>query len=568
MSFADGPPFPIALACGFTPLHLQTFLVATIWLTNPNRPVAVQTGLYGDCLGNLERVAGQPREAAALVLEWSDLDPRLGLRALSGWLPGSLADILRTVRASLEQFRAAAHRLAAAAPLAISLPSLPLPPVSYTPGWLSSQFELRLRESLLAFAASAAELGGVRIVNPQWLDAVSPPGCRLDVQAELLSGFPYTLSHTAALAEQLARLILPPAPKKALITDLDDTLWRGLLGEIGQDAISWHLDQHSHGHGLYQQLLRSLAEAGVLIGVASKNDPGLVMQALGRSDLVLRAQDIFPIEASWGPKSTTVGRILRAWNLSADSVVFVDDSPLELAEVQAAYPEMTCLSFPTRDNQAITDLLVRLRNLFGKQILTAEDALRRESLRRQSEIALSVDATPVDHARMLEEVEARLTVSFEKDVDDPRTLELINKTNQFNLNGRRFTEASWRAFLNEPETFLVRVSYEDKFGPLGTISVLGGRQSANALAIATWVMSCRAFSRRIEHHCLALLFERFQAETLVFDFQETPRNGPLRDFLGSFAAGWPLGPGFRIARQMFFECCPPLPHRVQRPSHA
>ena len=117
------------------------------------------------------------------------------------------------------------------------------------------------------------QLPNVRIVNPQRLDALSPPAERLDVKAELMSGFPYRTAHASVVAELLAEPLKPVMPKKGLITDLDDTLWRGILGEVGAHGVTWDLDHYSHMHGLYQQLLNSLAEAGVLIGVASKNDP-------------------------------------------------------------------------------------------------------------------------------------------------------------------------------------------------------------------------------------------------------------------------------------------------------
>ena len=91
-----------------------------------------------------------------------------------------------------------------------------------------------------------------------------------------------------------------------------------------------------------------------------------------------------------------------------------------------------------------------------------------------------------------------------------RAFELINKTNQFNLNGRRWKEPEWRRFLGEPGAFLVTASYEDKFGPLGEIAAMLGTAGAGKLSVDAWVMSCRAFSRRIEHQCLKYLFERLR----------------------------------------------------------
>src|SRR5207245_3723526 len=143
--------------------------------------------------------------------------------------------------------------------LAVCPPTLPFPPLSYLPSWQSAAFDWQLRECLARFATLADQSANVKLVNPQLLDQRSPPGDRLDVQSELMSGFPYRLAHASTVAQLLARLLRPPTPKKGLITDLDDTLWRGIVGEVGREGISWEQDHHSHLHVLYQQLLRSLA---------------------------------------------------------------------------------------------------------------------------------------------------------------------------------------------------------------------------------------------------------------------------------------------------------------------
>ena len=132
--------------------------------------------------------------------------------------------------------------------------------------------------------------------------------------------------------------------------------------------------------------------------------------------------------------------------------------------------------------------------------------------------------------------------SISRSADDPRALELVNKTNQFNLNGVRYTEADWKNRLARPGAFLAMVSYRDKFGPLGKIAVLEGRREEETLFIDAWVMSCRAFSRRIEHRCLQTMFEHYAAREILFNFQPTPRNGPLRDFFASIAGGVPSAP--------------------------
>jgi FkbH-like protein len=563
---AKGPPdegkaFTAFLACGFTPLHLHTFLAAQLQLLLPQRRVTVETGLYGDFTGTLDRLEKTTSQAVAVVLEWPDFDPRLGLRHQAGWRPGDLPDVLATVNARAAHLLQAVGRIPAAVPVAVCPPTLPLPPISYAPGWQASGFDLQLRECVWTAAARLARQPNVRLVNPQRLDQCSPFAERLDVRAELSSGFPYRVPHAAAVAELLARLIQPPAPKKGLITDLDDTLWRGILGEAGPEGVSWGLDNRGQAHGLYQQVLRSLAETGILLAVASKNEPGLVEEAFRRPDLLLGKEFLYPLEVGWGSKADAVKRILRQWNIGPESAVFVDDSPMELAEVRAGHPEMECLLFPRQDDQTVFELLGRLRDLFGKTAISAEDALRLASIRQAGAPPEGGAGPAASRDRFLEEAEAELTVAFTKALTDLRALELVNKTNQFNLNGNRYAEADWYARLNQPGTFLLQAAYKDKFGPLGKIAVLGGRVQGSQVLVDTWVMSCRAFGRRIEHRCLELLFDRFQAEEVWLDFQATPRNGPLQEFLRELLGCAPRA-GSRLLRESFAAQCPPLFHRV------
>jgi FkbH-like protein len=556
-------PWPVALVCGFTPGHLETFLGAMLRRLAPHRRPLIQTGLFGDCLGNLNRLPNSAPESVVLIIEWSDLDPRLGLRYLGGWRTVALGDIVSTVSGRLSLFQHAIVKAAGKSPVVVCMPTLPLPPVSFETGHESGAFDLRLRELVWSFAACLPSIPRVRVVGTQRLDELSPLRDRLDVRAELSSGFPYRISHAATTAELLARLLVARPPKKGLISDLDDTLWKGILGEVGPQAISWDLDHHSQIHGLYQQLLNSLADAGVLIGVASKNEPQTVALAFERSDLIVNASSIFPIEAGWGPKSQSMERILAAWNISGDAAVFVDDSPMELDEVRSSHPGIECLQFPRTDEQAAYALLERLRDLFGKPAVNEEDGMRLASLRRAAELGRDALGSGPTSDRFLAEAEAEITVDFRKDPPDPRALELINKTNQFNLNGRRLTEGEWLSHLRDPEAFLLLASYKDKYGPLGKIAVVSGRKAGKALTVQQWVMSCRAFSRRIEHHCLRLLFDVMGVEQVSLGYLATPRNRLFNSFLAEYLEGDPTL-GARITQDCLNTHCPSLYHKIKR----
>jgi FkbH-like protein len=555
---ATGEPLTVLVACGFTPLHLGTFLTAHLQVRFPARPVNLRHGLYGDLAGTLER-AGQDLEAAAVVVEWADLDPRLGVRGAGGWRPALLGDISRTVLASVARLRGALESLAARCPVAVCGPTLPLPPVAHTAGWQASAFELELLEAVAALRAWAARQDRIRVVRPQRLDEVSAPAERLDVAGELKSGFPYRLAHADHVAGLLAALVENRPPKKGLISDLDDTLWNGLLGEVGAAGIKWDLAGGAHLHALYQQLLASLAESGTLVGVASKNDPALVEEAFGRRDLLVSREAIHPVQASWGPKSEAVRQILRAWNIGADSVVFVDDAPMELGEVAAAHPGIECVLFPKDDPEAAWAVLERLRDLFGKPRISSEDGLRASSLRQA---AAAPEAGSPGFEEFLAGAQAEVTFDLRLDVTEPRALELVNKTNQFNLNGRRYSDVQWQRLLGSPGAFLLHVAYTDRFGPLGTIAVAAGRAEGETLSVDAWVMSCRAFSRRIEHQTLRVLFERFGAASIALDYAKTDRNGPLQEFLADLLGSSPPAGGLQLRRKDFEATCPPLHHTV------
>ena len=558
----EGRPFAVMLACGFTPLHLQTFLAAHLQQALPDRKVTMASGLYGNLAGTLEGIseAAFP-DALAIALEWGDLDARLDYRSAGSWGLTAAGDVVVSARRMLDRIAAALARIPSGPRVALSLPTLSLPPLFHTPGWQASEHELALHAAVFGFARDIAQDRRVAVINLQRLAEESRAVERHDLKSDLYTGLPYTVGHADKLALQLATALAPPPPKKGIISDLDDTLWDGIVGEVGAEAVSWDLASHAHVHGLYQKLLGSLAESGTLIGVASKNDPAVVAKAFGRKDLLLRPEQVFPVEVHWNAKSGSVARILEAWNIGADSVIFVDDSPMELAEVAAAHPGIECLLFPKNDHKAFLAMLRHLRDRCGKERVSKDDALRLESLRQGAAFReqASGGATPEEFLR---QIGAVATFDFAA-ASEPRVLELVNKTNQFNLNGKRFTQAEWQKLVSGDEAVLAAVAYEDKFGPLGTIAAVAGRlDGEQTLAIETWVMSCRAFARRIEHQTLKVLFETTGAREIEFRFAPTAKNGPLREFFASLLGEEPQVE-FHLTREQFEAKCPPLYHEVR-----
>ena len=552
------------LACGCQPLHLGTFLTAHLSEKLADDGVEVNTGQYGDLPGTLDVALRSNCVGAVVLVEWSDFDPRLGLRSSGGWSPASIADMLATSSERCIRMADSIERLSARMPVVVVPPGLPHTPIGTTIGSQESIAELELEHCLAGFLLRISRLPGVRVLSRTTMAAVFGSIVRLDAKMELLAGFPYTIPYVDALIASAVGLMVPVTPKKGLITDLDDTLWSGIVGEVGADKVSWDQSSHTQVHGLYQQMLGHLADIGVLLGVASKNEQSVVEAALARSDLYLKADSLFPVRASWGPKSRSVAEILKIWNIDQTATVFIDDSPMELGEVQAAFPGITCIQFKGRDANGVWELLGRLRDLFGKTQVGAEDLLRRQSIQAAEQIRDAGESA--NSPEFLRGLTGCVTIDYGMDRSDRRSVELVNKTNQFNLNGLRIGEGEWLRMLEAPGAILSVVSYADKFGPLGKIAVAVGSKLNGTIRLSHWVMSCRAFSRRIEHHTLSSLFETWDVEDIVFDFIPTAKNQPLQEFLSALGLVADTPGEVRISRAAFSAKCGELPHTVSHPS--
>ncbi|HEX6059225.1 MAG TPA: hypothetical protein VFZ11_09445, partial [Gemmatimonadaceae bacterium] len=249
-----------------------------------------------------------------------------------------------------------------------------------------------------------------------------------------------------------------------------------------------------------------------------------------RSGRMLLGEDDFAVvAASYHAKSAQIRELASRLNLGLDAFVFVDDNPVELAEVSAVLPEVRCLPFPARDD-GLPALIGELRSAFPRVSVTDEDRARTELYRARLAGMAPATAQGADLSEFLRDLRMTLTVFDRTAGDRTRAVQLVNKTNQFNLNGLRLDDAQVDEELARGGR-LYTASLEDRHGAHGEIlaCLIGADGGARAL-----VMSCRVFQRRAEHAFLAWLARRELApRTLAWS--PTPRNGPARDFL--LAAG-------------------------------
>jgi len=336
----------------------------------------------------------------------------------------------------------------------------------------------------------------------------------------------------SAMGETAARIVgaLVSAPRRAgkvLVTDLDNTLWAGVIAEDGPDGISWRPEGAGYRHFVYQTFLKRLRGEGVLLAGVSRNDPRVVQPPFESGRMPLHKDDFVALLASYHAKSAQLRRLATELNLSLEDFVFVDDNPVELEEVRRALPEVKVIPFPTRDD-GLPALLNHLSSRFARPDLTNEDRDRTAMYRRRLEGMAPTDATGADLSEFLSGLGMRLQVHDRTQGDRTRAVQLINKTNQFNANGRRWTDDEVGAVLRAGGR-LYGATLSDRTGSHGEViaCLVDGEGTVTA-----FVMSCRVFQRRAEHAFLGALIRAGRAPVRLL-FSRTERNEPFATFLHS-----------------------------------
>jgi FkbH-like protein len=318
---------------------------------------------------------------------------------------------------------------------------------------------------------------------------------------------------------------------KCLVFDLDNTLWGGVVGDDGVEGIVIG-NGSAEGEAFLAVQHYGLAQArrGVILAVCSKNDEANAFEPFDRHpDMAMKRNDVACFVANWDDKATNIGEIARRLNIGVDSLVFVDDNPFERNLVRAKLPMVAVPEVP--EDPALVPQCLADAGYFEGVTLTSDDVRRNEqyvqNVRREA---------AADSARDIDTYLRSLDMVLEWGRFDatnlPRVVQLINKTNQFNLTTRRYTEDEIRALMVDPNAVGLHFRLKDQFGDNGLIAVVIGKMQGDSLAIDTWLMSCRVLKRRVEETTLAILAaeaKRLGALFLIGEYRPTPKNGMVRD---------------------------------------
>ena len=319
--------------------------------------------------------------------------------------------------------------------------------------------------------------------------------------------------------------------RKCLVLDLDNTLWGGVIGDDGLTGIK--LGQGSPTGEAFlavQQMAKQLRSRGVILAVCSKNEEDVARSAFQRHpDMLLAETDIAVFQANWTDKASNLRAIATTLNIGVDALVFLDDNPAERMQVRRELPMVAVPELP--EDPALYPQILAAAGYFEAVSFSAEDKNRAEYYRSNAQRAEILNKTG-DMESYLRSLDMICEINPVDAMSRARSSQLINKSNQFNLTTRRYSESEIEALEADDNAHLIQVRLTDKFGDNGIISVIIARKAEDAWAIDTWLMSCRVLGRRVEEAVLGHLAAAARtagARALVGSYIPSPKNRMVAD---------------------------------------
>ena len=318
--------------------------------------------------------------------------------------------------------------------------------------------------------------------------------------------------------------------KKALVLDLDNTLWGGIVGEDGAEGIE--IGQETPTAQLYsefQSYIKAHKDFGILLAIDSKNDMENALAGLNRPDSMLHPEDFPIIKANWNPKDQNLKEIARELNIGEDALVFVDDNPAERHIVRSQVPDAAVPEMG--EGQSYIHILDR--SGFFEMTSLSEDDLHRNEMYRANAERTRQQAAFTDYNEYLRSLEMQAEIKPFSPLYMARIAQLTNKSNQFNLTTRRCTESELEQIAADPDYITLYGKLTDKFGDNGVVSVVFGHRESDIFHIDLWLMSCRVLKRGMEFAMMDELVKKCGAagiKILRGYYYPTKKNAMVKDF--------------------------------------
>jgi len=321
--------------------------------------------------------------------------------------------------------------------------------------------------------------------------------------------------------------------RKVLVLDADHTLWDGVVGDVGLHGIALGPDYPGNAFVAFQQRVLNLYHRGVVLCIASKNEPGAVEEVLDKHpDMVLRREHFAAISVNWDDKPTNVRRMAADLNLGLESFVFLDDSPVECELMRVTLPDVlpVCLPRDPAGYPAVVDAL----DCFDQFHVSEEDRSRGRLYQAESRRA-EIRHAATDLDAFCRQLAMRLSIYVDHAPHVARAAQMTNRTNQFNMHTVRCTEDDIRGFMQQADSEIVTVALQDRFGDSGVIGLAVVNRASDQWTLHMLLMSCRVLGRGAEQAFASWLASRARsagARRLAAEFAPTAKNRPFAGFYG------------------------------------
>lgn len=316
--------------------------------------------------------------------------------------------------------------------------------------------------------------------------------------------------------------------KKAFVLDLDNTLWGGVVGDDGVENLEIGQETSiGQAYSEFQSYLKSHKDMGILLNVSSKNEEENALAGINHSDSVLKEEDFTLIRANWEPKHINTLSIAEDLNLGIDSFVFVDDNPAEREIISTNLPTVSVPEIETVDKY--------IKNIdrhgYFEVLSLSEDDLTRNDMYKANIKRAETMKSFTDYKDYLKSLEMKAVIKPFEDIYMSRIAQLTNKSNQFNLTTKRYSQSEIEECCKDHLTFYGKLT--DKFGDNGVVTVAIGRPEGDTLHMELWLMSCRVLKRDMEyalldtivHTCIAHGIKR-----IIGYYYPTAKNAMVKDF--------------------------------------
>ena len=321
-----------------------------------------------------------------------------------------------------------------------------------------------------------------------------------------LSKTPFTNKFFKKVIEDISNLYksIKGTNKKLLVLDLDDTLWGGIVGDVGWKKL--RIGGHDHiGESFqdFQKKIKSLKSQGIMLAIASKNDETTAIKAINsHPEMILSMKDFVAYRINWEDKAKNIIEMVNELNIGLQSTVFIDDSPFERARVKEMLPEVFVPELP-KDPTDYNNFLSKLR-CFDKIHITQEDR-DRGSMYKSETKRTKLKSNFKSLSDWIKTLNLSVTIQNIKNENSPRAIQLLNKTNQMNLSTRRLSDKEFTSWNRIKTNNLWTIKAADKFGEYGIIGILSISTKNKTATIVDFVMSCRVVGRYIEETMIQFL---------------------------------------------------------------